>query len=163
MLLGVIADDLTGATDVALMLSRNGMKTVQVIGVPTPDQSYGGADAVVVALKSRTIPAADAVAMSLEAAAALRSAGAEQFLFKYCSTFDSTDAGNIGPVADALLEFLGADLTIACPAFPANSRSIYLGHLFVGQLLLSDSPMKDHPLTPMRDANLVRVLQRQVE
>ena len=117
---------------------------------------------MVVALKSRTIPAADAVAMSLEAAAALRSAGAEQFLFKYCSTFDSTDAGNIGPVADALLEFLGADLTIACPAFPANGRSIYLGHLFVGQMLLSDSPMKDHPLTPMRDANLVRVLQRQV-
>ena len=163
MLLGVIADDLTGATDVALMLSRNGMKTVQVIGVPAPDQSYGGADAVVVALKSRTIPAAEAVAMSLEAAAALRSAGAEQFLFKYCSTFDSTDAGNIGPVADALLEFLGADLTIACPAFPANGRSIYLGHLFVGQMLLSDSPMKDHPLTPMRDANLVRVLQRQVK
>src|SRR3984885_5332412 len=163
MLLGVIADDLTGATDVALMLSRNGMKTVQVIGVPTPDQGYGGADAVVVALKSRTIPAADAVAMSLEAAAALRSAGAEQFLFKYCSTFDSTDAGNIGPVADALLEFLSADLTIACPAFPANGRSIYLGHLFVGQMLLSDSPMKDHPLTPMRDANLVRVLQRQVK
>ena len=108
MLLGVIADDLTGATDIALMLSRNGMKTVQVIGVPTPDQSYGGAEAVVVALKSRTIPAADAVAMSLAAAAALRSAGAEQFLFKYCSTFDSTDAGNIGPVADALLDFLGA-------------------------------------------------------
>ena len=107
MLLGVIADDLTGATDVALMLSRNGMKTVQTIGVPTADQSYGGADAVVVALKSRTIPAAEAVAMSLEAAAALRSAGAEQFLFKYCSTFDSTDAGNIGPVAEALLEFLG--------------------------------------------------------
>ena len=163
MLLGVIADDLTGATDVALMLSRNGMKTVQVIGVPTPDQGFGGADAVVVALKSRTIPAAEAVAMSLEAAAALRSAGAEQFLFKYCSTFDSTDAGNIGPVADALLEFLSADLTIACPAFPANGRSIYLGHLFVGQMLLSDSPMKDHPLTPMRDANLVRVLQRQVK
>ena len=163
MLLGVIADDLTGATDVALMLSRNGMRTVQVIGVPTPDQEFSWADAVVVALKSRTIPAAEAVAMSLEAAAALRSAGAEQFLFKYCSTFDSTDAGNIGPVADALLEFLSSDLTIACPAFPANGRSIYLGHLFVGHMLLSDSPMKDHPLTPMRDANLVRVLQRQVK
>jgi len=163
MLLGVIADDLTGATDVALMLSRNGMRTVQVIGVPTPDQEFSWADAVVVALKSRTVPAAEAVAMSLEAAAALRSAGAEQFLFKYCSTFDSTDAGNIGPVADALLEFLSADLTVACPAFPANGRSIYLGHLFVGQMLLSDSPMKDHPLTPMRDANLVRVLQRQVK
>src|SRR3984885_6955100 len=103
MLLGVIADDLTGATDVALTLSRNGMKTVEVIGVPTPDQEFSWADAVVVALKSRTIPAAEAIAMSLEAAAALRSAGAEQFLFKYCSTFDSTDARNIGPVAEAVL------------------------------------------------------------
>ena len=163
MLLGVIADDLTGATDVALMLSRNGMKTVQIIGVPGPDQGFGGAEAVVVALKSRTIPPSEAITMSLAAAAALQAAGAEQFLFKYCSTFDSTDAGNIGPVADALLEFVHADLTIACPAFPANGRSIYLGHLFVGRLLLSDSPMKDHPLTPMRDANLVRVLQRQVK
>src|ERR1700733_7302493 len=120
MLLGVIADDLTGATDIALMLSRNGMKTVQTIGVPARDAAFPGADAVVVALKSRTIPAAEAVAMSREAASALRSAGAEQLLFKYCSTFDSTDKGNIGPVAEALLEFLSADLTIACPAFPAN-------------------------------------------
>jgi uncharacterized protein YgbK (DUF1537 family) len=163
MLLGVIADDLTGATDVALMLSRNGMKTVQTIGVPPRNETFAGVDAVVVALKSRTIAASEAVAMSLEAASALRAAGAEQYLFKYCSTFDSTDKGNIGPVSEALLEFLESDLTIACPAFPANGRSIYLGHLFVGRMLLSDSPMKDHPLTPMRDSNLVRLLQRQVK
>ncbi|MGA2793645.1 MAG: 3-oxo-tetronate kinase [Roseiarcus sp.] len=162
MLLGVIADDLTGATDVALMISRQGMKTVQVIGVPSRAH-FGDAEAVVVALKSRTIPANEAVALSLAAAKALRSAGAEQLLFKYCSTFDSTDEGNIGPVTEALLDLVGSDLTIACPAFPAAGRSIYQGHLFVGDMLLSDSPMKDHPLTPMRDANLVRVLQRQVK
>ena len=162
MLLGVIADDLTGASDVALMISRQGMKTVQTIGVPSR-ADFGDAEAVVVALKSRTIAASEAVALSLAAARALRSAGAEQLLFKYCSTFNSTDAGNIGPVTEALLDFVGSDLTIACPAFPAAGRSIYLGHLFVGDMLLSDSPMKDHPLTPMRDANLARVLRRQVK
>lgn len=161
MLLGAIADDLTGATDLALMLARNGMKTVQVIGVPAGDTDFGDAEAVVVALKSRTIPAAEAVASSLAAARALLAGGAEQIVFKYCSTFDSTDAGNIGPVAEALLDLLDAPIAIACPAFPAAGRSIYQGHLFVGQVLLSESPMKDHPLTPMRDANLVRVLQRQ--
>ncbi|HTM78378.1 MAG TPA: 3-oxo-tetronate kinase, partial [Devosia sp.] len=163
MLLAAIADDLTGATDLSLMLARNGMRTVQYIGVPPADADFGAAEAVVVALKSRTIPAADAVAMTTEAARVLLKAGAEQLIFKYCSTFDSTDDGNIGPVAEALLELLGAPLAIACPAFPAAGRSIYQGHLFVGQALLSDSPMKDHPLTPMRDANLVRVLQRQVQ
>ena len=163
MLLGAVADDLTGAADLALMISRQGMKTVQVIGVPPPGMDFGGAEAVVAALKSRTIPAAEAVAMSLAAAAALRAAGAEQLFFKYCSTFDSTSNGNIGPVAEALLDFAGSNFTIACPAFPATGRSIYLGHLFVGDMLLSDSPMKDHPLTPMRDANLVRVLQGQTK
>jgi len=162
MLLGAVADDLTGASDLALMLSRQGMKTVQTIGAPGQGFDVGDADAVVVALKSRTIPAGDAVAMSLDTARALRAAGSEQLFFKYCSTFDSTDQGNIGPVAEAMLDLLGADLTIACPAFPATGRTIYQGHLFVGDLLLSDSPMKDHPLTPMRDANLVRVLRRQV-
>jgi uncharacterized protein YgbK (DUF1537 family) len=163
MLLGVVADDLTGATDVALMLSREGMKTVQVIGLPSETIDLSDNDAVVVALKSRTIPSREAVSLSLAAAKALKRGGAQQLLFKYCSTFDSTDAGNIGPVAEALLDFTNSDLTIACPAFPANGRTIYRGHLFVGDLLLSDSPMKDHPLTPMRDANLVRVLQRQVK
>lgn len=161
MLLGAVADDLTGATDLALMLSRGGMRTVQVVGVPAADADFGDADAVVVALKSRTIPAADAVAASVASAQRLLEGGARQLFFKYCSTFDSTPAGNIGPVAAALLDLLGEPFTVACPAFPANGRSVYRGHLFVGDLLLSESPMKDHPLTPMRDANLVRVLQAQ--
>ncbi len=161
MLLGCIADDFTGATDLANMLVRAGMRTVQTIGIPRSGDVDGAPDAVVVALKSRTIPAAEAIAQSLAALAWLRAAGARQVYFKYCSTFDSTDAGNIGPVAEALLDALGARFTIACPAFPVNQRTIYLGHLYVGDVLLSDSPMRDHPLTPMRDANLVRVLGRQ--
>jgi len=161
MLLGCIADDFTGATDLANVLVQGGMRTVQTIGVPAREGVAGDADAVVVALKSRTIAAPEAVAQSLAALAWLRAHGARQVFFKYCSTFDSTDAGNIGPVADALLDALGARFTIACPALPVNRRTIYLGHLFVGDLLLSDSPMRDHPLTPMRDANLVRVLARQ--
>lgn len=163
MLLGAVADDLTGATDLALMLAREGMKTVQVVGTPPAPFDPGEAEAVVVALKSRTIPAAEAVSLSLEAARWLRAHGARQIIFKYCSTFDSTAEGNIGPVAEALMQELGARVTIACPAFPANKRTVYRGHLFVGDTLLSDSPMKDHPLTPMRDANLVRVLQAQTK
>lgn len=162
-LLGCIADDFTGATDLANTLVRNGMRTVQTIGVPasgTADDAVQ-ADAIVVALKSRTIPAADAVAQSLAALAWLRARGCRQFVFKYCSTFDSTDAGNIGPVAEALLEALGSDFTIACPAFPENGRTIFRGHLFVADTLLNESGMEHHPLTPMTDANLVRVLQRQ--
>ena len=161
MLLGAVADDLTGATDLALTLSRGGMRTVQVVGVPEKPLDLPEADAVVLALKSRTIPAGVAVADSRAAAQILQAAGARQIIFKYCSTFDSTPDGNIGPVADALLDLLDAPLTIACPAFPTNKRTIYQGHLFVGDQLLSDSPMKDHPLTPMRDANLVRVLAQQ--
>jgi len=163
LLLGCIADDLTGATDLANTLVRRGMRTVQVIGVPGAAESLPDADAIVVALKSRTIPAAEAVAMSRAALDRLREAGARQFFFKYCSTFDSTDRGNIGPVADALLADLGESFTIACPAFPENQRTIYLGHLFVGRVLLSESSMRDHPLTPMTDANLVRVLGRQTK
>jgi uncharacterized protein YgbK (DUF1537 family) len=163
LLLGCIADDLTGATDLANTLVRRGMRTVQLIGVPDAAAPLPDSDAIVVALKSRTIPAAEAVAISRAALDRLRAAGAPQFFFKYCSTFDSTDEGNIGPVADALLADLGETFTIACPAFPENHRTIYLGHLFVGRVLLSDSSMKDHPLTPMRDANLVRVLGRQTK
>ncbi|MBI5717867.1 MAG: four-carbon acid sugar kinase family protein [Burkholderiales bacterium] len=163
--LGVIADDFTGATDVASMLVRGGLRTVQLIGVPggaePVDPAAAGADAVVVALKSRTTPADDAVAESLAAWRWLRAAGAKRCYFKYCSTFDSTPAGNIGPVTEALMRELGADFTIACPAFPENGRTIFRGHLFVGDQLLCDSGMRDHPLTPMRDANLVRVLQAQ--
>ena len=161
MLLGVIADDLTGATDVALMLSREGMRVVQTVGVPEHGKPLPEADAVVVSMKSRTNPVAEAIDWSLQACEALLAAGASQILFKYCSTFDSTDQGNIGQVAEALMKRLGSRVTIACPAFPENGRSVYQGHLFVGSVLLSDSPMKDHPLTPMRESNLVRVLQRQ--
>ena len=163
MLLGCIADDLTGATDLALMLTRAGMRTVQVMGVPGPATDLDGFDAVVVALKSRTNPADEAVAWSLASADALLARGARQLFFKYCSTFDSTDQGNIGPVAEALLNKVGGDIALANPAFPANKRSVYLGNLFVGDLPLAESPMKDHPLTPMRDSNLVRVLQRQTK
>jgi uncharacterized protein YgbK (DUF1537 family) len=159
-LLGCIADDFTGATDLAGMLVRAGMRTVQTIGVPSGALG-ADADAIVVALKSRTIPAAAAVEQSLAALAALRAAGCRRFFFKYCSTFDSTDQGNIGPVADALLDALGAPFTIACPAFPENGRAVFMGHLFVGEVLLSESGMRTHPLTPMTDPNLVRVLQRQ--
>jgi 3-dehydrotetronate 4-kinase len=163
MLLGCIADDLTGATDLSLMLSREGLRTVQTTGLPPDDLDLTSADAVVVALKSRTIPAADAVAQSLAAAEWLLAAGARRLFFKYCSTFDSTDRGNIGPVAEALLRRLGADFTIACPAFPATGRSIYQGNLFVNGAPLNESGMRDHPLTPMRDSDLRRVLQRQTK
>ena len=161
MLLGCIADDFTGATDLANTLVKSGMNTVQSIGVPDESLSLDGVDALVIALKSRTIPADKAIAQSLAALAYLKAAGAKQFIFKYCSTFDSTDDGNIGPVADALLDELGEDFTIACPAFPATGRSIYKGYLFVGDGLLSESGMENHPLTPMTDSNLVRVLSRQ--
>ena len=157
--LGVIADDFTGATDVASMLVRAGMKTVQVVGVP--QGSAPEADAVVVALKSRTAPVDEAVRDALAALRWLQKAGARQFYFKVCSTFDSTAQGNIGPVAEALLQALDSDFSIACPAFPENGRTVFRGHLFVGDELLSESSMRHHPLTPMTDANLVRVLQAQ--
>jgi uncharacterized protein YgbK (DUF1537 family) len=162
-LLGCIADDFTGATDLANNLVRHGMRTVQLNGVPQ-DAAPADADAIVIALKSRTIPVADAVAQSLEALEWLRAQGVEQLYFKYCSTFDSTPEGNIGPVTDALLDALhGKDqgFTIVCPAFPESKRTVYQGHLFVGDVLLSDSGMRHHPLTPMTDANLVRVMQAQ--
>ncbi|MBU6494617.1 MAG: four-carbon acid sugar kinase family protein [Burkholderiales bacterium] len=159
-LLGCIADDFTGATDLANMLVRGGMRTVQTIGVPAGPLA-AEAEAVVVALKTRTAPRAQAVAESLAALAWLRSLGCRQFYFKYCSTFDSTDEGNIGPVAEALMAALDAPLAIACPAFPENGRTVYRGHLFVGDVPLNESGMQNHPLTPMTDANLVRVLQRQ--
>jgi uncharacterized protein YgbK (DUF1537 family) len=159
VLLGAIADDFTGATDLCNTLVRRGMRTVQLIDVPAAGTVMADAEAVVIALKSRTIPAQEAVAMSLAALAWLKQAEARQILFKYCSTFDSTDAGNIGPVAEALLDALdwdavsghGAGFTIFCPAFPELGRSIYKGYLFVGDVLLSESGMRDHPLTPMRD------------
>jgi uncharacterized protein YgbK (DUF1537 family) len=158
---GVIADDFTGASDIANTLVGGGMRTVLTIGTPQSGRDYGTHDALVVALKTRSIPAAGAVAQSLAALDALLARGAQLVFFKYCSTFDSTDAGNIGPVADAFLERLGAPFTMHCPAFPANGRRLFGGYLFVGDVLLSESGMRDHPLTPMHDANLVRVLARQ--
>ena len=163
MLLGAIADDFTGATDLASMLVRNGMRTVQLIGVPGAGDKAPDADAVVVALKSRTAPARQAVEDSLAALSWLRVAGCRQVFFKYCSTFDSTDEGNIGPVGDAIIAALGCGFALACPAFPAAGRSVFQGHLFVGAALLSESGMEHHPLTPMTDPNLVRVLSRQTD
>ncbi len=162
LLLGCIADDFTGATDLANNLVRGGMRAVQTIGVPARplDEEV---DAVVVALKSRTVPPRRAVAQSLEALAWLRGQGARQVYFKYCSTFDSTPRGNIGPVTEALMDALDADFTIACPAFPENQRTVFKGYLFVGDVPLDESGMREHPLTPMTDANLVRVLQAQTK
>ena len=160
MVLGVIADDVTGATDLCSVLVRGGMRTVQTIGVPG-DLELPEADAVVVALKSRTAPVGEAVSQSVAALHRLRELGAEHFFFKVCSTFDSTPEGNIGPVADALLDEVGGDFAVVTPAYPANGRTVYKGHLFVGDVLLSESSMARHPLTPMTDSNLVRVLQAQ--
>ncbi|MEY3603011.1 MAG: hypothetical protein RIQ49_43 [Pseudomonadota bacterium] len=173
--LACIADDFTGATDLANNLVRAGWRTLQLLGLPEEGKSFVNAagepldekqlfaqtDAVVVALKSRTIDPLQAQAMSLRAWQWLQARGAKRCYFKVCSTFDSTDKGNIGPVADALMEALKADFAMVCPAFPAGGRTVFRGHLFVGDQLLSDSGMKDHPLTPMTDSNLVRVLQRQ--
>jgi uncharacterized protein YgbK (DUF1537 family) len=163
MILGCIADDFTGGTDLANNLVRAGMRTVQLIGVPAAGQAAPEADALVVALKSRTAPAADARAESLAAARWLRDAGAEQIYFKVCSTFDSTPQGNIGPVTEALMDELGASFVVITPAFPENGRTVFKGHLFVGDVLLSDSSMRNHPLTPMTDSNLVRVMQAQLD
>ncbi|MDQ0611392.1 uncharacterized protein YgbK (DUF1537 family) [Variovorax sp. W1I1] len=160
LLLGCIADDFTGATDLANNLVRAGMRVVQAIGVPaTPLDAE--VDAVVVALKSRTIAPAEAIAQSLDALRWLQAQGARQIYFKYCSTFDSTPQGNIGPVTEALMDALNCDFTIATPAFPDNKRTVFKGYLFAGDVLLNESGMRNHPLTPMTDANLVRVLQAQ--
>ncbi len=159
--LGCIADDYTGASDLANTLTKAGLRTVQTIGVPADDLALPEVDAVVVSLKSRSIPADEAVARSREAAAWLNARGAGHLLFKVCSTFDSTEAGNIGPVTDALREDAGEAIALVTPAFPETARTVYLGHLFVGAVPLAESPLKDHPLNPMRDSNLVRVLARQ--
>jgi 3-dehydrotetronate 4-kinase len=159
--LGCIADDYTGASDLANTLTRSGLRTVQTIGVPSGDFAMPEVDAVVVSLKSRSIEAGQAVAKSRAAEKWLRGRGADHILFKICSTFDSTDAGNIGPVMDALRESCGEKIVLVTPAFPGTGRTVYQGHLFVGQVPLNESPLKDHPLNPMHDSNLVRVLARQ--
>lgn len=159
--LGCIADDYTGATDLASMLARSGVAVSLRMGVPGADAGSGSAIEVI-ALKCRNAPVQEAVEECLEALEWLQAAGATRFFWKYCSTFDSTEKGNIGPVAEALMGRLTVDQTIYCPAFPENGRSIFMGHLFVGAQPLGESPMKDHPLTPMRDSNLMRLLTPQV-
>ena len=160
-LLGCIADDFTGATDLAGLLARSGMRVSLRIGVPSSPPE-APAPFEVIALKSRTAPKTQAVSEALAACHWLKDAGAERFFWKYCSTFDSTSEGNIGPVAEALMAEIGTDQTIYCPAFPENGRAVFMGNLFVGEQPLAESPMKDHPLTPMRDSNLMRLLAPQV-
>jgi uncharacterized protein YgbK (DUF1537 family) len=159
--LGCIADDYTGASDLANTLTRAGLRTVQTIGVPADDFKLPEVDAVVVSLKSRSIDASVAVERSLAAEKWMRGRGADHVLFKICSTFDSTDKGNIGPVTDALRESSGDAIVLVTPAFPETGRTVYKGNLFVGAVPLNESPLKDHPLNPMHDSNLVRVLARQ--
>jgi uncharacterized protein YgbK (DUF1537 family) len=159
--LGCIADDYTGASDLANTLTRQGLRTVQTIGVPADDLALPEVDAVVVSLKSRSIAPDSAVVKARAADAWLRGRGAGHVLFKICSTFDSTDRGNIGPVMDALRADAGEALVLVTPAFPETGRTVYQGHLFVGSVPLNESPLKDHPLNPMHDSNLVRVLARQ--
>lgn len=159
--LGCIADDYTGASDLANTLAKAGLATVQTIGIPADDLALPPADAVVVSLKIRSVAADEAVAKARAADAWLRSRGAGHVLYKICSTFDSTDAGNIGPVMDALRADYGGGPVLVTPAFPETGRTVYQGHLFVGRKLLAESPLKDHPLNPMRDSDLTRVLARQ--
>ncbi|MGO7386103.1 3-oxo-tetronate kinase [Rhizobium ruizarguesonis] len=159
--LGSIADDYTGASDLANTLTKNGLRTVQTVGIPDPALALPDVDAVVVSLKIRSVPASDAVAAAASAERWLRQRGAGHVLYKICSTFDSTDAGNIGPVTEALSDAAGGGVVLVTPAFPETGRTVYLGHLFVGGQPLNESPLKDHPLNPMHDANLVRVLTRQ--
>jgi uncharacterized protein YgbK (DUF1537 family) len=158
---GAIADDFTGATDLAGLLARSGVEVSLRIGVPDSPPT-DTAPLEIIALKCRTSPVDEAIKETQAALDWLREAGAKRFFWKYCSTFDSTPRGNIGPVAEALMHALGADQTIYCPAFPENGRSIFMGNLFVGEQPLAESPMKDHPLTPMRDSNLMRLLEPQV-
>lgn len=162
MLLGCIGDDFTGSSDLANTLAKEGMRVVQYCGVPN-GPAAADVEAGVVAIKTRSIDPVDAVSQSLQALAWLRAQGCTQFVFKYCSTFDSTERGNIGPVCDALAEALGSQTTIVCPAFPGTGRSVYQGHLFVNDRLLNESGMEDHPLTPMKDADLRRVLTAQCQ
>lgn len=159
MHIGTIADDLTGATDIAGFLANGGLDVVQFMG--TPDEPPPGADAAVVSLKSRSIPAADAVGLSLAAQRYLAAAGCRQFYFKYCSTFDSTAKGNIGPVTDALMDRTGTDLAVVCPSLPANKRTVRDGILLVDNVPLAETGMRHHPINPMTESDLVKLMEMQ--
>ncbi|OOF89570.1 hypothetical protein BKG94_03000 [Rodentibacter ratti] len=161
-MLGVIADDFTGASDIASFLVENGLNTVQMNGVPNTTLTEK-VDAIVISLKSRSNPVEEAIEQSLQALDWLQKSGCSQFYFKYCSTFDSTEKGNIGPVTDALLEALNDDFTVITPALPINGRTIFNGYLFVGNVLLNESGMRNHPITPMKDANLMRLMDAQAK
>ena len=161
MYLGVIADDFTGGTDIAGFLVQNGFSVTQYIGVPESPVSGMKPDAAVISLKSRSCPVEEAVRDSLAALEWLKSQGCSHFFFKYCSTFDSTSKGNIGPVTDALLDALQSDITVMCPALPVNGRTVYKGYLFVDALPLNESGMRHHPVTPMLDSNLMRLTEQQ--
>lgn len=160
MLLGVIADDFTGATDIAGFLVEHGMRAVQLNGVPDTHLDID-TDAIVISLKSRSCPAEQAIQLSIQALNWLKEQGCQQFYFKYCSTFDSTEHGNIGPVTDALLDALNESFTIVCPALPVNGRTVFNGHLFVYNEPLNESGMRHHPVTPMTDSSVVRLMERQ--
>jgi uncharacterized protein YgbK (DUF1537 family) len=159
MIFGAIADDVTGATDLASLINRAGRTVLLSFGIPR--RSLPQADALIIATKSRMAPMEEAVATALEAARYLNAAGARQIYFKYCSTFDSTEHGNIGPITEALMAELGVDIALACPSYPAYARTVYQGYMFVGVQPLAESPMRNHPLTPMTDSNLVRFLGKQ--
>ena len=161
LLLGCIADDFTGANDLANTLVKSGLRTILLIGLPAVEAEVTDVEAVVIALKSRSVPADEALADSASALHWLKNKGARQFFFKYCSTFDSTVDGNIGPVIDNLMELLGENFTIACPAFPETGRTVFQGHLFVHDVLLSESSLRNHPMNPMIDSNLIRFLGSQ--
>ena len=166
MKLGIIGDDFTGSSDIANNLKKSGMQVSMYAGVPNllPEETKKEqTDAAVIALKTRTAPIEDAIRESLEALSWLKDCGCEQFIFKYCSTFDSTKEGNIGPVTDAIMEKLNTDFTIACPSFPDAGRTVYFGHMFVNGKPLNESGMENHPLTPMTDHNLVRWLGYQTK
>jgi len=164
-MLGVIADDFTGAADIAGVLVAAGFKTTICIGVPPQERENFSqtcaADALIVALKTRTAPLSQALGQTRQAWDFLRHQGATQYYFKYCSTFDSTPKGNIGPVLDLMADLTGAKKVPVVPSYPVNRRNVFRGYLFVGDVLLSESPMRHHPLTPMDDANLVRFLAQQ--
>ncbi|MEF1310133.1 four-carbon acid sugar kinase family protein [Vibrio mytili] len=166
MKIGVIADDFTGATDAASFIVAGGLSAIQVNGLPAlvDEQTlseYQQAQAIVVALKSRSCPTEQAISESITACRWLKEQGCTLIYFKYCSTFDSTESGNIGPVIDALMQELNCKQTLISPALPVNGRTVYMGHLFVYQQLLSESGMRNHPITPMTDSNLARLIESQ--
>ncbi len=161
MLIGAIADDFTGATDLGNMFVQGGLRTLLLLGVPVHGVGLAGYDAVIIALKSRSVHAANAVAQSVQALHWLQSKGAQRYYFKYCSTFDSTPQGNIGPVTDALLDALNEDFTVVVPAYPKYRRTVFQGYLFVGDLRLDESPLRHHPLNPMTDSSLIRLMEAQ--